>query len=68
MQRSKLHVMGASGAGTTTLARALADHWTVPHADADADDYFWVPSTPPYLEKRPEAEGMALMRTVFVPR
>jgi|1186.fasta_scaffold05407_2 hypothetical protein len=66
MQRSKLHVMGASGAGTTTLARALADHWAVPHADAD--DYFWVPSTPPYLEKRSEDERLELMRTVFVPR
>jgi len=58
--------MGASGTGTTTLARALADHWAVPHADAD--DYFWVPSTPPYLDKRPEDERLALMRSVFVPR
>jgi adenylate kinase family enzyme len=58
--------MGASGAGTTTLARAVADHWAVPHADAD--DYFWVPSTPPYVEKRPEPERLALMRSVFVPR
>src|SRR3954466_11989582 len=66
MRRCKLHVMGASGAGTTTLARALADHWAVPHADAD--DYFWVPSTPPYLEKRSEDERLELMRTVFVPR
>ena len=51
MRRSRLHVTGASGAGTTTLARALADHWAVPHADVD--DYFWVPSDPPYVEKRP---------------
>lgn len=46
MRRCKLHMMGASGSGTTTLARALADHWSVPHADAD--DYFWVPTDPPY--------------------
>jgi adenylate kinase family enzyme len=58
--------MGASGAGTTTLARALADYWSVPHADAD--DYFWVPSDPPYVEKRPEAERLSLMWSVFVPR
>lgn len=38
----------------------------MPHADAD--DYFWVPSTPPYLEKRPEDERLELMRTVFAPR
>jgi len=58
--------MGASGTGTTTLARALADHWAVPHADAD--DYFWLPSSPPHVDKRPEDERLALMRNVFVPR
>lgn len=58
--------MGASGSGTTTLARALAGHWAVPHADAD--DYFWVPTDPPYVEKRPERERVALMEQVFVPR
>ena len=66
MRRSRLHVMGASGTGTTTLARALADHWAVPHADAD--DYFWVPSSPPYVHKRPADERLTLMRSVFVPR
>lgn len=66
MRRCRLHVMGASGAGTTTLARALADRWAVPHADAD--DYFWVPSDPPYQEKRPEAERVELMERVFVGR
>ena len=59
-------MLGASGSGTTTLARALADHWSVPHADAD--DYFWVPTDPPYVEKRPEADRIALMQQVFVPR
>lgn len=66
MLRSRLHVMGASGAGTTTLARSVAAHWAVPHADAD--DYFWVPSDPPYVEKRPEDERVALMEKVFLPR
>lgn len=58
--------MGASGAGTTTLARTMADHWAVPHADAD--DYFWIPSDPPYVEKRPKAERVALMERIFLPR
>ncbi|MGJ9405748.1 AAA family ATPase [Nesterenkonia aurantiaca] len=66
MQRSRLHILGASGSGTTTLARDLADSWAVPHADAD--DYLWVPSTPPYVEMRPENERLALMFDVFVPR
>jgi adenylate kinase family enzyme len=66
MRRGRLHVTGASGTGTTTLARALADHWTVPHADTD--DYFWVPTSPPYSRKRPVEERLGLMRSVFVPR
>lgn len=57
---------GASGCGTTTLGRAVADAWAVPHADAD--DYFWVPTDPPYVAKRPEADRLALMEQVFVPR
>jgi predicted ATPase len=28
-------VTGASGAGTTTLGRALAQHWEVPHVDVE---------------------------------
>ena len=58
--------MGASGSGTTTLARALASQWAVPHADAD--DYFWVPTDPPYVEQRAEADRLRLMQEVFVPR
>ena len=58
--------MGASGSGTTTLGRALADYWSVPHADAD--DYFWLPTVPPYREKRQENARLALMHDVFVPR
>lgn len=66
MQRCRLHVMGASGSGTTTLARSLANHWSVPHADAD--DYFWVPTEPPYVERRTETDRLSLMHAVFVPR
>lgn len=66
MRRCRLHVMGASGTGTTTLGRALADYWSVPHADTD--DYFWLPTDPPYAVKRPEAERLKLMKRVFVPR
>src|SRR4051812_1197151 len=66
MDRCRVHVTGASGSGTTTLARALADHWSVPHADAD--DYYWLPTRPPYVDKRPPADRVDLMRAVFVPR
>ena len=35
----KIHILGASGSGTTTLAQALS---TVLHnTHLDTDDYFW---------------------------
>lgn len=66
MRRSRLYVTGASGSGTTTLARAVADVWAVPHADVD--DYFWLPTDPPYSDKRPPHDRVALMEQVFLPR
>ena len=47
----RIHILGASGAGTTTLARALAADLTIPAFDAD--DYFWVKTDPPFREIRP---------------
>lgn len=66
MKRSKIHIAGASGSGTTTLGRALANYWSVPHADTD--DYFWLPTDPPYVTTRAKHERLNLMQSVFVPR
>jgi adenylate kinase family enzyme len=51
MTPRRLLVTGASGSGTITLGRVLATDWAVPRADVD--DYFWLPSWPAYVEKRP---------------
>nr|WP_020494648.1 AAA family ATPase [Sciscionella marina] len=66
MTTRRVLVTGASGSGTTTLGRELAADWEVPHADAD--DYFWIPTDPPFTRKRPETERVELMRAVFLPR
>lgn len=66
MDSCRLLVIGASGSGTTTLGRALASRWSVPHADAD--DYFWVPTATPYTVKREAAERLPLMEQVFLGR
>ncbi|WP_455410015.1 hypothetical protein [Streptomyces hiroshimensis] len=66
MRGHRLLVTGASGAGSTTLGRALATLWAVPHADVD--DYLWLPTSPPYTHKRPVEERLALMNALFVPR
>ncbi|WP_031469624.1 AAA family ATPase [Sciscionella sediminilitoris] len=66
MTTRRLLITGASGSGTTTLGRELAGRAQVPHADVD--DYFWIPTDPPYVRKRAETERIELMRAVFLPR
>ncbi len=66
MQPCRLYIVGASGSGTTTLGRAVATAWSVPHADSD--DYFWLPSDPPYVQARPVKDRVDLMLSMFVPR
>jgi adenylate kinase family enzyme len=58
--------MGASGAGVTTLGRALADALAFPHYDTD--DYFWLPTTPPFQKQRERVDRLRLMREIFLDR
>ncbi|MEL6688017.1 MAG: AAA family ATPase [Pseudomonadota bacterium] len=62
----RVHIFGASGSGTTTLARALASKWSIPCHDID--DYYWLPTDPPFKQKRPVEERVALMHALFVAR
>ncbi|WP_339651861.1 AAA family ATPase [Halopseudomonas pelagia] len=63
----RLHIFGASGSGTTTLARVLAKRCGWLHLDTD--DFYWLPSKPPYLHKRPPQERVAMIneQTAQVP-
>jgi adenylate kinase family enzyme len=56
---ARIHITGASGAGTTTLGRALAMKLSCAHFDAD--DYYWLPTRPRYREKRAIEERRALL-------
>ena len=66
MKSRRIHLMGASGSGVTTLGRALAGRLALPHHDSD--DYFWLPTAPPYQTTRPAADRLRLMREMFLPR
>ncbi|RZJ58459.1 MAG: hypothetical protein EON49_14010 [Acidovorax sp.] len=55
----RIHVTGASGSGTSTLSRALAAALNGTHLDAD--DYFWLPTAPPFTAKRDSVERLALL-------
>jgi adenylate kinase family enzyme len=66
MRTCRIHLTGASGAGVTTLGRALASRLAVPHHDTD--DYYWLPTDPPYRVKRPIPDRVRLMREMFLDR
>lgn len=54
---NRIHVVGGSGSGTTTLGRALADR--IGCKFLDTDDFYWMPSDPPFTIKRPIPERIA---------
>jgi adenylate kinase family enzyme len=57
---TRIHLLGASGSGTTTLGRALAARLQCSHFDTD--DYFWLPTDPPFTTQRePTARQQLLM-------
>jgi adenylate kinase family enzyme len=53
----RILITGASGAGTTTLAMALARTLRIP--SFDTDDYFWHASDPPYRHQRSRQERLS---------
>ena len=55
----RIHIMGASGSGTTTLGRTLAERLQYPHFDTD--DYFWLPTDPPFTHQRARTERQQLL-------
>jgi uridine kinase len=55
-----VHITGASGSGATTLGVAIAQDLSLRHLDAD--NYYWLPTSPPFKEKRPPAERFAMLR------
>lgn len=56
---ARIHILGASGSGTTTLGRALAEALHCPHLDAD--DFFWLPTEPPFQRVRDRNERQRLL-------
>jgi adenylate kinase family enzyme len=55
----RIHILGASGSGTSTLGSALARRLEVAHTDSDS--LYWLPTNPPYTTLRPAEERQALL-------
>lgn len=60
---ARIHIVGASGSGTTTLGLALADRLGQPHVDADS--LFWLPTDPPFTTRRPKDDRQALLHRLL---
>ena len=52
-------ITGASGSGTTTLGRALSKEFKI--AFFDVDDYYWLPTEPPYQQDRHPDARLSLL-------
>jgi adenylate kinase family enzyme len=59
----RVHIVGASGSGTTSLAAELAGRYG--HRQLDTDDFYWRRTDPPFREKRPPEERLASLRTTL---
>lgn len=57
--KNVIHIYGASGSGTTTLGKKICEE--LGYTQMDTDDYFWLPTKPKYICKRPKSERVKLM-------
>jgi len=56
----RIHIFGASGAGTTSLAKLVASATGFPHLDTD--DFFWIQTNPPFRTVGERAERQELLQ------
>ena len=61
----KLHILGASCSGVTTLGQALASHMQIPYFDSD--EYFWEKTNPPFTTRRDPALRNQMLMTASGP-
>lgn len=55
----QVHILGASGSGTTTLGRAIQQRWGYAHLDTD--NFFWELTDPPFERPRERSERVRLL-------
>ena len=58
--KPRVYLIGAACAGVSTLGSSLAKRFAVQHIDVD--DYYWLPTNPPFSTKRPPHDRVRLIR------
>jgi adenylate kinase family enzyme len=56
---ARIHILGASGSGATTLGEAVARRLGTPHVDSDR--IFWMPTDPPFTNRRPRLRRLTMV-------
>ncbi|KPW38127.1 hypothetical protein ALO66_100931 [Pseudomonas coronafaciens pv. atropurpurea] len=59
-KKLRTYITGASCAGVTTLGHTLASLLSLRHLDVD--DFYWLPTDPPFTTKRAPSERVALIQ------
>lgn len=60
MMKRVIYIYGASGSGTSTLGKAIAEQYG--YRQLDTDDYFWLPTDPPFVTSRERDQRVRLLR------
>lgn len=58
--KNVIYIFGASGSGTTTLGKKICEELGFTHMDTD--NYFWMPTEPKFMYKRPKKERIEWMK------
>lgn len=61
----RIHILGGSGSGTTTLGGALALRLGIPQTDTDS--VYWWPTDPPFTTPRTVPDRLALLDAALPP-
>ena len=60
MSKHIIHIFGASGSGTSTLGRVLAEK--TGYTFLDSDNYIWTPTDPPFTALRSREQRLPLLQ------
>jgi adenylate kinase family enzyme len=59
----KIHLLGPSGSGTSTLGKLIAEKYNIPWFDSD--NIFWIKTDPPFIVKREKDERINILKEIF---
>jgi len=59
----KIHLLGPSGSGTSTIGKTLSEKFNLPFFDSD--DFFWEDTTIPYSQKREIHQREHLLKSMI---